>query len=153
MREQDIQAVACLEKQIFPDPWSEQGFRDALAQETVILLVAESDGEDSFFAGGAPRILGYVCLYLYGDEGEITNVAVATDARRLGIADELLTMILAESEKRGVQRIFLEVRQSNDPALHLYAKYGFLPCGLRKNYYHHPTEDALMMVREAPSME
>ena len=39
----------------------------------------------------------------------------------------------------------LEVRESNAPAIALYEKCGFVFCGIRKDYYTDPKENALLM--------
>ena len=67
MSEADVFDVAAIEAKVFSQPWSGQGFRDALAMNHVIFLVAEEAGS----------ILGYCGMYMALDEGEITNVAVS----------------------------------------------------------------------------
>ena len=52
------------------------------------------------------------------------------------------------TEQEGVTRLFLEVRASNEPAIHLYQNMGFVQTGIRKNYYEEPREDGIMMMRE-----
>ncbi len=138
MTREDVPAVAALEREIFSAPWTEQGFRDALEQTTNRFFVAEQ-------SGSATSIVGYCGLYVAGDEGEITNVAVTEEMRRRGIGKKLLTETLAEAGYAGVRNIFLEVRASNEPAIRLYEKHGFTPCGTRKAYYRCPTEDAVLM--------
>lgn len=136
MRLGDISSVAALEREIFSEPWSENGFANALAQKDNIFLTAcRPEG----------AIIGYCGLYIAGDEGEITNVAVAENDRRQGTAAALLTELLKQAWKYAVERIFLEVRVSNKAAVCLYEKFGFEVCGTRKWFYRRPTEDALLM--------
>ena len=47
-----------------------------------------------------------------------------------------------------MEKIFLEVRESNAPAIFLYEKKGFTQCGIRKGFYRNPVEAALLMVKE-----
>lgn len=136
MRSGDVPAVAELEAQIFSQPWSAQGFLDALALPDTVFLVAEEEH----------RILGYIGMYLSIDEGEITNVAVAPDARRRGVGQELLLQIKREAKQRAVGRLVLEVRTSNEGAIALYEKNGFSAAGVRKGFYEHPKEDAYIMI-------
>lgn len=136
MREQDLSQVAALERQLFSEPWSEQGFRDTLGMDGVIFLVAR-DGE---------KCMGYCGIYLAADEGEITNVAVHPDYRRKGIGSSLLQQLLQQAKEWGATHIFLEVRSSNEGAQMLYENFGFAVCGVRKNFYQMPTEDACVMV-------
>ena len=134
----DVEAVAALEADIFSMPWSKQGFADTLCREDVLFFVARED----------ERVLGYVGVYCTADEGEITNVAVAKDARRRGVGQALLQLLIEKMAQRGITRIVLEVRVSNDPAIRLYERHGFLVVGTRKNFYEKPVEDAYVMVRE-----
>ena len=134
----DIEAVAQLEAGIFSMPWSAQGFSDTLYREDVLFLVACEN----------ERLLGYVGVYCTADEGEITNVAVAQSARRCGVGRALLQQLIEKLAQRGIFRIVLEVRVSNEPAVCLYRQEGFAVVGTRKNFYEKPTEDAYVMVRE-----
>ena len=89
---------------------------------------------------------GYIGMYLSLGEGEITNVAVAPEFRRRGIADALLTEIKREAAECGVTSLVLEVRVSNQNAICLYEKHGFVSCGVRKGFYEQPKEDAFLMI-------
>ena len=123
MQVRDTNAVAEIERQIFSQPWSRQGFLDAVNLGNTVFLVAEENN----------RIIGYIGMYLAMDEGEITNVAVAPVER-------------CHAENKGVARIVLEVRASNDSAIRLYERNGFVQCGMRKGFYEFPKEDAYVMV-------
>ncbi len=136
MSSDDIPEVAKLERRTFSEPWSGKGFAESLAQEYTLFLVAQAPDE---------HIAGYCGLYLSVDEAEITNVAVREADRRRGIGDAMLAALLREAAQRGAQRIYLEVRVSNRPAIRLYEKHGFAPCGIRKGFYRWPDEDALVM--------
>ena len=80
-----------------------------------------------------------------GNEAEILDVVVPEKQRRQGHAYRLLREFLLFANKRGVQDLFLEVRESNVAALALYRKLGFAPSGRRPNYYHQPHEAALLL--------
>ena len=79
------------------------------------------------------------------DEGEITNVSVAEDARRRGVGRLLVQTMLDKMRAAGLTMIHLEVRKSNIPAIRLYEEFFFVQDGERKNYYEEPTEDAVLM--------
>lgn len=134
----DIEAVAELEANIFSMPWSVQGFADTLCREDVLFLVACEE----------EQLLGYSGVYCTADEGEITNVAVSQSARRRGVGRALLETLIGALDDRGIFRVVLEVRASNEPAICLYEQQGFAVVGTRKNFYEKPTEDAYVMVRE-----
>lgn len=133
---QDTKDAADLEKQVFSQPWSRQGFCAALEQEQNIFLSARAmDG----------AFLGYCGLYVAGEEGEITNVAVDPSMRRKGIGEQLLQELFVQAKLQGITQIFLEVRCSNTAAQKLYLKMGFQSCGVRKGFYQKPKEDAVVM--------
>ena len=68
--------------------------------------------------------------------------------RRRGIGDALLKGLTEEAARRDAGSIFLEVRESNDAARAMYRKAGFLEKGIRRNYYHAPIENAVVMQLE-----
>ena len=105
MSEADVFDVAAIEAKVFSQPWSEQGFRDALAMNHVIFLVAEEAGS----------ILGYCGMYMALDEGEITNVAISEACRNRGYGEQLVTELMQQGRKHGIRRYVLEVRVSNEP--------------------------------------
>jgi ribosomal-protein-alanine N-acetyltransferase len=80
------------------------------------------------------------------DEGSVTNIAVHPAYRRLGLGREVTRALLRFAKEKGVTDVFLEVRESNLPAISLYRSEGFIPCGVRKNFYRHPVESAIQMV-------
>lgn len=133
MQEKHLPALAALEKQCFHAPWSEKMLREELGAG--IFLVAEQDGE----------VQGYVGCQTVLDEGYITNVAVSPDCRRRGAARRLIAELIARAKEKGLAFVTLEVRESNAPAIALYAGAGFAPVGTRKNFYSNPAENALLM--------
>ena len=133
MQEKHLPALAELEKQCFHAPWSEKMLREELGGG--IFLVAEQDGE----------VQGYVGCQTVLDEGYITNVAVSPDFRRRGAARLLIAELIARAKEKGLAFVTLEVRESNAPAIALYAGVGFAPVGTRKNFYSNPAENALLM--------
>ena len=75
MQVKDAEQVSELERMIFSQPWSYQGFVDSLSLPNTVFLVAEENN----------KILGYIGMYLSIDEGEITNVAVSPEMRCHGL--------------------------------------------------------------------
>lgn len=96
-----------------------------------------------FYAYDQQDLVGFLSLQLLAGEVEITNIAVKPSHQGRGLADQLMGHV-----QEIASPIFLEVRTSNLPAQKLYAKHGFTAVGKRKNYYHNPAEDAVIMVRE-----
>lgn len=139
MREEDLPQVAAIEGEAFSTPWSLETFRSLLGRPLWVALVLE-DGE-----GG---VAGYAILGVVESQGELANLAVRKEDRGRGLGRALLEAVLAEARRRGVDRLFLEVRRSNRAALALYRRRGFRDVGVRRNYYQNPTEDARVLVLE-----
>ena len=91
------------------------------------------------------KIVGYIGMYQVLEEGDITNVAVHEKYQRKGIGNALVSTLLKEASKQMIQEVTLEVRVSNQSAIRLYEKNGFVAEGRRKNYYDKPREDAVIM--------
>jgi len=137
----DIAAVLEIERRSFSDPWSPAAFRSAMTAPHVYFLVATGAP-----AAGDPRaVVGYLVAWFAADEGEIANIAVAPSARQLGVGRQLLDDALQAARARRVTSVYLEVRESNRAARTLYVSRGFAPVGVRRGYYQHPPEDALVM--------
>ncbi len=102
-RESDIEAVLAIEHASFGDPWNRSAFVDLLDDPRVAFLIADE--------GGAVR--GYVVAWFVLDEGEIGNLAVASEARRHGIGARLLDGAIDAVRKADVDALYLEVRDSN----------------------------------------
>jgi [ribosomal protein S18]-alanine N-acetyltransferase len=110
--------------------------------------LAESPGGLVLVCDASGQPVGFVAARQAADEAEILNIAVHRDLRGKGIASALLLAALDEFRRSAIARVFLELRESNLPALTLYNRHGFTPSGRRKAYYHHPTEDAISMLRK-----
>ena len=136
LNEMHVSEIAALEAATFSLPWDEAAIRAELENSLALWLVAE--GEDG-------TVMGYVGSQTCFEDADILNVAVLPAARRRGIGAALMTELERRLLPRGVERITLEVRASNLPALRLYEGLGYLRVGLRKNYYEKPREDALIL--------
>lgn len=91
------------------------------------------------------KLVGYICCMAVVDEASINNFAVAPDHQAKGIGKKLLQEMIALLKKRGMERLWLEVRVSNEAAYNLYKKIGFTEIFRRKEYYQNPIEDAYIM--------
>lgn len=96
-----------------------------------------------FYLYDDQTLIGFLALQDLAGELEITQLAVKKAYQGLGLANQLMEFLADRTE-----RIFLEVRVSNQVARALYEKHGFQPVGQRKNYYQNPVEDAILMARE-----
>ncbi len=136
MRSEDLPAVAALEQQTYPFPWTEQVFSDCLRV-----------GYDCWVVETGEGITGYGILSAGAGECHLLNLCLAPALQRRGIGRRMLTMLLGRARRAGMLHAFLEVRPSNHAALALYAAAGFERVGLRQGYYqaHEGREDAVVL--------
>ena len=136
MSREHLCEVAQIENLCFSDPWSVESL-ELMLGEQAMGLVALEDG----------RVLGYVGMICVLDEGQIINVATHPDSRRRGVGRALMIAIEQSAKERGIVFLSLEVRESNTAARSLYSLLGWVECGIRKNFYSKPTENACIMTK------
>ena len=132
--EKDIPAVAEIEKSCFSAPWSEETLISELKNPLNLFFGIFEDG----------KLCGYIGGQTVAGETSIFNVGVLPEFRRRGFGKALVEHFIAEV-KPNTDVIFLEVRPRNLAAIGLYEKEGFVFCGIRKDYYTNPKEDAILM--------
>ncbi|WP_271492173.1 ribosomal protein S18-alanine N-acetyltransferase [Enterococcus sp. 5H] len=119
-------------------PWSKEQFQVDIEQDTSRYLVMLKN----------KQLLGFISYHLVLDEAEFTHVVTHYEYQQQGLGSQLLDQVIQELSQKGVTKVFLEVRIANLGARHLYRKKGFKEINLRKNYYHHPVEDGIVMCLE-----
>lgn len=135
MNQEDSVQIAKLEQSIFPDAWTQKGIEETFSQPHSLIVVAEEE----------QKILGYCILYYVLDEAEIARIAVSGEERQRGIGSRILEFCERSCAEKGVKKILLDVRESNEKARSFYEKHGFRKDGIRKRFYENPCEDAVLM--------
>lgn len=121
---QDARACAALHARCFDPAWDAEVMEVFFADPNCIALYA-----------GEAACEAFLIVRIAADEAEILTIAVAPERRRQGLARRLLTGAAAELRSRGVQRLFLEVDDTNLAALALYRDLGAERIGHRPAYY------------------
>lgn len=134
MIERDLPRVLEIERRSFPTPWGQWAFSVEL-RPPGFAFVCEAQG----------KVIGYVVLRIVRDEAHLMNLAVDAPWRGKGIGKALLRFAIDLCTTKGVNTLWLEVRESNDRAISLYRKMGFVAVGRRKGYYQDTGEDAILM--------
>jgi ribosomal-protein-alanine N-acetyltransferase len=129
----DIPHVLELERDTFPQPWSEGIFRDELSLADRVYVLAERDGEMVGFAG----------LMLVEEDAHVTTLAVRSEAREGGLGTRLMLELVRAGLEKGARNLTLEVRATNEGAQRLYSRFGMAAVGVRKHYYR--DDDAVVM--------
>ena len=138
LKVEDSAAVAEMEQQIFSDPWSEKSVMETVQQKQSVCFAAEKAG----------HLLGYLLAYHAADEAEIARIAVQKEARRQGAAGKLMQALEHYCEEHKMEKLLLDVRESNEAARSFYTKNGFVEDGIRQGFYVNPSEDAVLMSRQ-----
>lgn len=138
LKVEDSAAVAEMEQQIFSDPWSEKSVLETVQQKQSVCFAAEKAG----------HLLGYLLAYHAADEAEIARIAVQKEARRQGAAGKLMQALEHYCEEHKMEKLLLDVRESNEAARSFYTKNGFVEDGIRQGFYVNPSEDAVLMSRQ-----
>ena len=133
----DLDAIAQMEQECFPDPWSRRMLADSFLSDRFCGVLLEENG----------GLVAYGGMSVVEDEAEIELIAVNEMYRRCGRGKKVLDDLIALAKERGVKRVFLEVRVSNAAAQLLYLKSGFAGLYCRSRYYP-DGEDAVVMVKE-----
>jgi len=135
MGEADLGEVVRIENAVYTHPWTRQNFSDSL-DAGYVCRVARLDGQ----------LIGYFVISVAAGEAHLLNLSVAARAQRQGHGRALLEEIVALARSFGAERLFLEVRPSNSPAIALYSSAGFEQLAVRRGYYpaHGGREDALI---------
>ncbi len=134
----DLDRIEEIERACYGMPWSRAMFAGELIKSSSICLGAFR----------LERAIGYLIVSLYADDWHIMNLAVDPAWRRRGVAALLLESFLTRSEGGRERGYTLEVRPSNEAAIRLYEKFGFVARGIRRGYYVDDHEDAVIMWRE-----
>ena len=127
------QAIYAVMADVYPvSPWTLEQIQADLSQDQTWYALAY-DGTE---------VIGFLAVQENLFEAEVLQIAVLPSYQGQKIATALFDFLPADKE------IFLEVRESNRPALLFYKKEKFEEIARRKAYYHDPVEDAIIMKRE-----
>jgi len=135
----DVAAVAALERQCYPFPWSDAIFRDCLRVGYYSCVVELEH-----------VLIGYAVMSSGAGEAHVLNLCIAEAWRGRGIGGHLLEHLMEFAGGIGVREVFLEVRPSNTGAIRLYQSQGFSQIGVRRGYYQAEggREDAVVLRRQ-----
>jgi ribosomal-protein-alanine N-acetyltransferase len=135
MKQEHLVEILKIEEELFPEPWTAEFFAYEIEQGDSLVAKELLTGE----------IIGYVCGWAVLDEYSITNVGVGKRYQKQGIAKKMITHLMQKKLTEKVVVFYLEVRETNIPAINLYRNIGFQTIAKRLKYYRNPVEDALVM--------
>ena len=144
MEVDDLNRILDLERLCFSSPWSKDDFLYELNENPFGYYVVLKELD---------KILAYLGLWMDEDRAQITTIGVDPEHRGKGYAKTLMVHMLDVCSSKGVKIYSLEVRVSNQAAISLYQRFGFIQVGLRKAYYQDNHEDAYLMIKESEENE
>lgn len=132
-----LEQVQAIEERVFSDPWSSAAYGTELENPIARYFVGLEDG----------RVIAYGGYWKVLEEGHITNIAVHPAAQHRGIGTALVKKLMEDAVGQEIERMTLEVRVGNVPAIGCYTGLGFVSAGVRPRYYP-DGEDAAILWRE-----
>lgn len=138
MQEEDAVFLAELENSIFNMNTKPGSLADECRRDNSVYVVA-CEGDS---------IIGYCTIIASFETADLCNIAVKEDYRKQHIAEMIFEYAVKKCRAKSVERILLEVRESNIPAICFYDKMDFEKIGMRKNYYSNPSENALILQKD-----
>lgn len=138
MKLDDLDQVCKIENIAFSHPWSKEDFEIELQSNPYALYFVFEEEKS---------IKAYLGVWLIYERVQITTIAVHPDYKGIGLSKILMTYLDKLCLDNQIEESTLEVRVSNEVAISLYEKYGFIKKGLRKDYYQDNHEDAYLMVK------
>jgi ribosomal-protein-alanine N-acetyltransferase len=139
MTREDLRTVMVLEEELFaPDVWTRAMYLEELGMTDTRHYLVAVEGTD---------VVGYAGLIAYPEEAHVATIGVTAARQGEGIGGRLLDALLAEADRRGTPVVLLEVRATDEATQAMYARRGFVPIGVRPDYYPLSGEDAVVMKR------
>lgn len=123
----------------FGSTWNYKIFESELSSDNTFYIVLKYDN----------KIIGFAGISIQYDEAHIMTINTHFDFRNKGFGSLLLEELIKFAKKQKLDKLTLEVRESNLNAQNLYKKYNFKIVGTRKNYYNilksNSKENAIIM--------
>lgn len=132
----DLPAVVAIEQGVYTHPWTLGNFADSLQA-----------GYHCWIIEAGSVVVGYSVTLIAAGEAHLLNLSIAADRQRQGLGRDHMAFLIKLARDHGAEKMYLEVRPSNDAGRALYRTLNFVEVGLRRDYYpaHGGREDAILM--------
>ena len=132
----DLEQVIAIDQISFSLPWPPRSF---------YFEVTDNAASRCWVAEQNDKVIAMMVAWFIVDEIHIASIATHPDFRKQGVGEDLLAHTLQFAQAEGALTSFLEVRESNESALNMYRKFGYVESGRRENYYADNGEAAILM--------
>ena len=145
MTTDDVDSVIKIQQESKLSPWSFEDYENEIARDDSFSVIAKIN----------QQTVGFLVSRFIKKENfaELYNIGVGLSFRRKKIGNAMLKEFIDFCDSENLEKIFLEVRESNETAIEFYLKNNFAVIGKRKNFYSNPTENAILMVKEILSVK
>jgi ribosomal-protein-alanine N-acetyltransferase len=134
METRDVPGIFKVDQACFNHNWTEESYLEETKNMLSNYVVAETGAE----------IIGFGGFWQIIDEAHITNIAVLSAYRNMGVGQGIMNALYALARDKGCISMTLEVRASNEPAISFYLKNHFIQEGQRKDYYGNGLDGLIM---------
>ncbi len=138
MIDEDLDTIDLLERDIFTSPWPRKEYEYEIHDNPYANPYVVIEDEE---------IVAYFDFWIIFDRAEIATIGVKEGYRKQGYGQMMMDFINKQAEEAKCENISLEVRVSNEKAIKLYEKNGYIQINIRKNYYDDNHEDAYLMMK------
>lgn len=128
LTEKDIPLLVSA-REVFCDAWTESMIVSAFNAGNFYGYICSEEVD------GKPVFAGFITFTVAGESSDIADLFVVPYFRKKGIGNALMRAYIDGAKEKGATELFLEVRESNAPALALYKKFSFTEVSVRKKYY------------------
>ena len=136
----DLDSVLEIQRESNLSYWSRESYTEEISRRNSFTIAAQINKETVGFLVG--RLIPVEsCAELY-------NIGINANFRRRKIGSWLIRSFVETCLENRLEKLFLEVRESNEAAIQFYLKHNFKPLSKRRNFYQNPDEDAILMVKE-----
>lgn len=126
----DLIQIIPIESRAHIHPWSKSMLNDLEAYGALNYALKQDE-----------KVVGYFYSQLIVDELSLMTIAVDPDLQGQGYGKVLMKHLIQIAKMKKAATIYLEVRVSNQAAIHLYQQFGFEKIATRSNYYPNPCQD------------
>lgn len=140
MSADDIEEVMKIQLEGKLSFWSFDDYQDEINRTNSFSIVAKFNDQ----------VVGFLVARIISEDycAELYNIGVDLSFRRKKVGNKLLESFIKHCLDNSLEKIFLEVRESNQTAIEFYLKHNFTVLSKRKNFYTNPTENAILMNKE-----